>query len=230
MQINNCTFNNCNVTILNIDFNIVETIIMNNCAFTASQVRIENKAKQDDINNTVLGDAIMYKQLGSLQPLPTRQWYANQKEGNNPMYNNNLPLEIQQKNYLSDRARITYYDLCHKLQHQFHITDETPPTTLKDFKDRVAAGKFIIHSHKNEAIYPDDWDDDEDQMRWGCITDNIRWRDPAKKADQKGLDVAKKELEKKFTQTKDTIMVCEATEGLKVLQEFENWVPSNLPS
>lgn len=159
---------------------------------------------------------------------------ANQKqEGNNPMYNtinSTTPIEAQQKNYLLDRARNVYYGLEQKLFDQFHINDDVKPKTLKELQDRIAKGQFVIRDRDGDYVSAEDWDDEEDDFAYGNLSGSIRWRDPAKKADYKGREVALKDLEKAKTALNDVIMIGEADEALKALQAFENWVPSNLPS
>jgi hypothetical protein len=161
---------------------------------------------------------------------PVKQKLNKKQEVENTMYiDKTLPIENQQKTYLNERVRTVFYDLQHKLCDQFFINDDQAPLTLKDFKDRVANGKFTVTNFDGEKIDSNDWDDEEDKVCWNIIH-AIRWRDPAKKADIVGKEAADKELSKKFTETKDQIMIGTPADGLKALQELEAWVPSNLPS
>lgn len=149
------------------------------------------------------------------------------KEVENTMTNETM--EQTQQKYLLDRARNVYYGLEEKLYDQFNIHDDDAPTTKEDFLARVTAGEFVIISSDGSKIAANDWDDDEDETDFGLMN-SIRWRDPAKKADPKGKDIAWKALQDKLTATKDIIMVSDAATGLKAVQDLETWVPSNLPS
>lgn len=149
------------------------------------------------------------------------------KEVENTMTNETM--EQTQQKYLLDRARNVYYGLEAKLYDQFNIHDDDAPTTKEDFLARVTAGEFVIISSDGSKIAANDWDDDEDETDFGLMN-SIRWRDPAKKADPKGKDIAWKALQDKLTATKDIIMVSDAATGLKAVQDLETWVPSNLPS
>lgn len=161
---------------------------------------------------------------------PVKLKFNKKQEVENTMYiDKTLPIENQQKTYLSERVRTVFYDLQIKLNAQFFIDDDKAPTTLKDFKDRIANNKFTLTNYDGERINASDWDDDEDTAAWG-IAGAIHWRDPAKKADLAGKEAALIELSKKLTETKDAIMIGTPADGLKALQDLEAWVPSNLPS
>jgi hypothetical protein len=158
------------------------------------------------------------------------EYTMKQEKGNNPMYMNaTTPLDIQQKQYLTERARTVYYDLEHKLYNQFFINYDEKPKNKAELVDRITKGLFMIRSDAGDLIAASDWDDDEDEVSYGFLG-NIVWRDPAKKADFAGKDEAAKALSKQYTLTKDIIMVSDAATGLKAIQDLEAWVPSNLPS
>lgn len=124
------------------------------------------------------------------------------------------PVETQ-RTYLLDRLRDVNYAKERALSKQFFLTVDQPET-LKDFLDRIKNGQYTL---------PDNIYNDKDNRYWNVIDFFylVDWRLPDQKADQTGYKKAKNVLDEQKTKVKDTIMIADPADGLKALQEFENW-------
>ena len=160
------------------------------------------------------------------QSVPKYGYSCKQEEGNNPM--NYATATVQaattetqdQRKYLTRRLDEVFYEKERPLYAAFGLTDDEPPSTPKELKARIADGKFTI------VGLPKDDDEDEDEMYfYGGWSRLIRWRDPAKKADQDGYDAARKELKAKYQEALDTIKIDEPKAGLDAVKALEAWEP-----
>ena len=156
-----------------------------------------------------------------------KSFWAKQKEGNNPMNYATATVtaattETQdQRKYLTRRLDDIYYALERPLFATFGLTDDPAPTTPKELKARIADGKFTIIGTKDG-----DEDEDEDDFWYGGWSRMIRWRDPAKKADQDGYDAARKDLKAEYQKALDTIKIDDVKAGLDAIKALEAWEPS----
>lgn len=161
------------------------------------------------------------------QPVPKYGYSCKQEEGNNPM--NYATATVQaattetqdQRKYLTRRLDDIFYQKERPLYAAFGLTDDEAPTSPKELKKRLADGKFTII-----GLPKDDEDEDEDEYFYGGWSRLIRWRDPAKKADQEGYDAARKELKSKYQEALDTIKIDDVKAGLDAVKALEAWTPT----
>lgn len=116
------------------------------------------------------------------------------------------PIDIRQKEYLDSRAYDTRYAKDRELERKFGLMDDLPPTTVKEVRERLLAGKWTLRGKDDARVYGEA---------------PIRWRDPAIQEDRAGFDAAKKLLDKAFTDVKDAIMIKDAEAGLAAVKAFE---------
>lgn len=174
-------------------------------------------------------DYTMPCSLGTVEVAPSGfKFGLKQKEGNNPM--NYATATVQagttetqdQRKYLSNRLEEIYWAKIRPLEAQFGLTDDDRPTTPKELKKRIEEGKFIIKGIKDA----EDDEDDEDDYFYNNWHHMLRWRDPAKKADHDGYEVANKELRALRQKTLDIIKIDEPKAGLDAIKALEAWEPS----
>lgn len=124
----------------------------------------------------------------------------------------------EQRAYLLDRLSTIGWQKRDDERKPFGLKDDEEPKTIKERKERIAAGKYTFKFYVDE-----DGDyDEEGENYYGVGKVTLRWRDPAVKEDQKGYDAAMEKLEKDLTSYRDTIHIMDAETGLKALQEFES--------
>ncbi len=131
-------------------------------------------------------------------------------EGANPMCYNNTTTA-----YSADQARVKYLKervseiVSDKRSdvHDFFLGQDLPKT-VKELKERMAAGKYLIDSDDNIKIY-----------EYDSPGHFITFRD--KPIDRDGYDAAVEEIEKARISATDQIMVGDAATALKAVQDFE---------
>lgn len=127
------------------------------------------------------------------------------------------PTETEtQRKYLEKRLYEVYHDKREPLEAKFGLTDDPYPQDGKDLAQRIKDGKFIIRGV----------DTDEQIPSYYGTYDLIRWRDPAKKADQEGFDAAKADLKEKRQAALDTIKIDDVKAGLEAVKSLETWEPT----
>ncbi len=146
--------------------------------------------------------------------------YCDQKqEGINPMNYASASISTpatetqDQRKYLTRRLDEVYQDNRDPLEAEFGLVDDEYPETLKDLKERIAAGKFTFRDEKDVRPY----------HHW---TEMLRWRDPAKKADQEGFTAAVKALKAERQKALDIIKIDEPKAGLEAIKALEAWTPT----
>jgi hypothetical protein len=124
-----------------------------------------------------------------------------------------------QRKYLAKRLDEVYHNHRDGLEAKFGLTDDEAPHGPKELAERLAAGKFSIRGtgddEKNAGSY-----------RYWTAGDLIRWRDPAKKADQDGFDAARADLKAKKQAALDIIKIDEPKAGLDAVKALEAWEPT----
>ena len=172
--------------------------------------------------NWTIVDAPMKACTNSLAPIAVCGPYTygcKQEEGNNPMNYASASISTpatetqDQRKYLQSRLQDVYGAKKSPLQAQFGLIDDDAPETMKDLQERIAAGKFTFLDEKDARPY----------HHW---TEMLRWRDPAKKADQDGYTAAKTELKAKYQAALDTIKIDEPKAGLEAVKALEAWTPT----
>lgn len=121
----------------------------------------------------------------------------------------------EQRAYLLDRLNTICWAKRDDERKPFGLVDDEAPKTIKERKERIAAGKYVFKYYRDE----EDYDEDEEHYDIDRVT--LRWRDPAVKEDQKGYDAAMEKLKKDMTSYRDTIRIKDADTGLAAVQEFE---------
>lgn len=127
-----------------------------------------------------------------------------------------------QRKYLQRRLEDIYYMKERPLFAAFGLTDDEAPTTPKELKARIADGKFTIIGLPKD----DEDEDDFDDCFYGSWSRLIRWRDPAKKADQDGYEAARKALKNEYQKAMDTIKIDDVKAGLEAVKALEAWEPT----
>lgn len=167
--------------------------------------------------------------LGTVEAAtPLVDWGTYKKqEGNNPMNYATATVHAattetqDQRNYLQSRLEDIYYTKERPLYAQFGLTDDEAPTTPKELKARITDGKFVII-----GLPKDDAEDDFDDCYYGGWSRLIRWRDPAKKADQGGYEAARKELKDEYQKALDVVKIDDVKAGLEAVKALEAWKPT----
>lgn len=101
------------------------------------------------------------------------------------------------------------------MRKDFFLEDDEAPKTIKERKQRIADGKYIIDWNVDEDDY------DEDMEYYGVSRGSIIWRDPKFPKDQKGYDAAIKAMETEVKLTKRIIEIKDADAGLTAVTDFE---------
>lgn len=164
-------------------------------------------------------------------PTPEKPWVfqhtgiCNKEEGNNPMNYASASISTpatetqDQRKYLTKRLEDVYCNLRDPLEAQFGLIDDEPPGSPKDLAERIAAGKFIIRGYGDDAK-------NADRYRYWAPIELIQWRDPAKKADTEGFEVARKALKAAKQKALDIIKIDEPKAGLDAIKALEAWTPT----
>jgi hypothetical protein len=115
--------------------------------------------------------------------------------------------EETKRDYLSERLHTVYMEKDEAARRTFGLQDDERPKTIEEAVQRIKDGKYTI-TPKTPHVYYSTWD-------------RLRWRDPEVKEDNKGYEAEEKELDKKYQEIKDTIMISDSAEALKTLQAWE---------
>ncbi len=189
-------------------------------------------------NDLVLYGSTTVMPNNSLAPMPSAQcqpptasgfnWkhkvveaVRNQEEGINPMNYASASISTpatetqDQRKYLAQRLESVYCDKRDPLESEFGLVDDDAPQSLTELKARIADGKFTFREEKDIRPY----------FYW---TEMLRWRDPAKKADQEGFDAAKKALKAERQKALDIIKIDEPKAGLEAIKALEAWTPTGV--
>lgn len=121
------------------------------------------------------------------------------------------------KDYLFDRLCSIAWEKRDEEKKPYGLVDDDAPKTIKERKERFAAGKFVINWRADE----DDYEDDEEFESSYSAGGNIRWRDPAVKEDRKGYEAAMEKMGKDLTDFRDIIKIKSPDEGLTAVKDFE---------
>lgn len=149
----------------------------------------------------------------------------NQEQGNNPMNYASASISTpatetqDQRKYLTKRLEDVYCNLRDPLEATFGLIDDETPSSPKDLAERLAAGKFIIRGYGDDAK-------NADRYRYWPTAELIQWRDPAKKADTEGFEVARKALKAEKQKALDIIKIDEPKAGLEAIKVLEAWTPT----
>jgi hypothetical protein len=125
-------------------------------------------------------------------------------------------LEQGAREYLRNRLSKTYWTKTEDLRPAFGLEDDSPPKTPKEVIERITSGMYVL---------PEDSEDDSPGdlgESWYQPWNAIRWRDPAKKKDRDGYNLALKTLAKDRDAAQDIIMTSDGKAGLEALQTFES--------
>ena len=116
----------------------------------------------------------------------------------------------EQVKYLKTRADNIFYEKDRELERAFHLRDDEAPQSIKEFKERVAAGKFSFYDMSEDDEFSD-----------GFYYGDIRWRDPAVKADRKGYNAAHSKLQAAKSDVMDAIMIKTPAEAFAALEAYK---------
>jgi len=164
--------------------------------------------------------------LGTVDVAQSPVWNCKQEEGNNPMNYATATVtaattETQdQRKYLEKRLQCVFYEKEAPLYADFGLGDDDPPRTPKELEDRIKAGKFIVKGKKTDGL------DADDDFYYGNWSNLIRWRDPAKKADQDGYEAARTALSNARQEALDIIKIKDVEAGLEAVKALEDWKPT----
>lgn len=104
----------------------------------------------------------------------------------------------------------------------FHIDDDERPLTMKDFLARIKDGKFTVRKEIMDEEADEDGDDEYSMFDAYHPTSHIRWRDPKKPADKKGLKTVLEKINLAAQKTERELMVLEMDKALKAVETFES--------
>lgn len=122
-----------------------------------------------------------------------------------------------QFDYFTDRLGTLKWNKITTARADFFLDNDQAPTTVKERKARIAAGKFIIDwNHADE-----DYEEDE-EVFYGLGGGHIVWRDPAKPADRKGYDAAIANIGDEYQRTVDVMRISDGKGMLEALQAYES--------
>lgn len=138
--------------------------------------------------------------------------FINIKEKRPGMFiDGSLSTEANQKEYLSGRVREVALKKYEDLLRTHGLKDDPQPITPKELVDRIKAGQYVLPENS----------DDRDFYHYLLPAHFIIWRNPEIKKDQENFNKAEAAMIVEKTKVLDTIMVSNAADGLKALQEFE---------
>jgi len=118
--------------------------------------------------------------------------------------------EKEQRRYLRSRLWSISSDKVEDFYKVFRLNDDAQPQTIKELKDRLASGMFVIRGEDTDKI-----------VGWNSGVNYIRWRDPAKPEDQDGYDAAMKKLDEARQKAEDEITILPPEKGLEAVRAFE---------
>lgn len=122
-----------------------------------------------------------------------------------------------QRRFLLDRLETAYYANKDKLAELFNLNDMETPKTPKEMADRLAKGLFVVKKLDKAP------DEEFSYHGWYSF---LKWRDPAKPADQAGADAAKKLLKVAKADAELIIRIQAPAESVATLKAFEAWTPT----
>jgi hypothetical protein len=122
--------------------------------------------------------------------------------------------EDRSKDHLLQRVETARYEKLNALRKAYGTINDDEPNTMKDFFDRIAAGKYILDLTPEQQANRSFWNTRD-------IVDYITWRDPAVKQDHEGLKAASGALQKAVNDVSDEIIVKTPAEGLQSLRDFQ---------
>jgi hypothetical protein len=117
------------------------------------------------------------------------------------------------KQHLLSRLHDIQFAHWEKLREHFGLKDDMRPQSPEELVKRIQDGKFVIPDHEQE---------DFDFYSPGDLVHFIKWRDPSKKKNKEGFEVAQKALRDAEKKVEDKIAVYDPEKGLKALEEFES--------
>lgn len=151
-----------------------------------------------------------------------------EKEDTTMLLNSQTPIEISQRNYLSDRIYTVRCDAMELLSKKFNMIDDRPPQTFKDLKERLTKGLYVFVKNgkpiDDEDLLEDDDNEDDDYgspRDFWEFSEVIAWRDPSKKRDKAGYSEKVQQLDKDSATLKDLIVIKSATEGYEAFEAFK---------
>lgn len=116
--------------------------------------------------------------------------------------------DAAKREYLSYRLNSVSDSLQRKARVHFGMADEDAPETWEQFIARIQSGKFLIkESYKDKC--------------WAYDSYGIRWRDPAKVADNAGYQATYAKIMADMRDVEDVIAILEPADALKAVKEFE---------
>jgi len=126
--------------------------------------------------------------------------------------------EHEAREYLRNRLSKTYWTKTEDLRPSFGLEDDSPPKTPKEVIERITSGMYMLPEEPEDDFAQGDLGGESWYQPWN----SIRWRDPAKKKDRDGYNLALKTLAKDRDATQDIIMTSDGKAGLEALQKFES--------
>lgn len=147
-----------------------------------------------------------------LPPLPVKK-----EKGNKPMcydcdYDDDCcstdTVTEKKVNYLKGRAYRIRDDKQTELRKQFSMDADKAPETPEELIARFKEDRFTLVEKEKRNL-------------WSGVYGSIIWKDPKVPADPVGYEAALKELDKSYQKIMDTIMIAEAADALKAVQDFE---------
>lgn len=148
----------------------------------------------------------------------------NQKEAVMNINTNAPNAELVKRDFLQTQVWAIRNRKIGEANKHFHIEDDERPKTMKEFLARIKDGKFTVPKY---IMDPEDVDIDEDEDDCSMFdrfypTSYIKWRDPKKPADHKGLKAVTEKINLAVQKTEREVMVLEMDKALKALETFES--------
>lgn len=132
------------------------------------------------------------------------------------------------RRYMFDRLSQVHYQKRSSFYNLFNMNAQRVPYTAKELIDAIKNGKFKLDEKKlnpsEEVLDDEGYESVDAYLKDRGVWYGIEFTD-FPKADTKGYEKAKKDLDTEYTKAQDTIAVLETAEGLKALQAFEAWQP-----
>ena len=119
------------------------------------------------------------------------------------------PVEVNQREYLLGRLWNERMVQEGKIKEKFFITPDEAPKTPQEAADRLAAGKFVIKSLKDQPNKKYGWND------WYY---DFEWR--SQPADKAGAKASEEKMTALYQSTLDLINIKSPDEGLAAMQTF----------